>query len=128
MGRATVIIDECEQVFWHLVNSPTCEKYRVKIIDSLRELLRIAVSTGGKIYLSDADLSMNAISYVQSLIGYSLPTYILENTYKSPVNRDLFIYDSPALIKKQKSHSLLTKKSSFTQMDKSISLIGEPAI
>jgi hypothetical protein len=98
---ATVIIDECEQVFWHLVNSPTCEKYRVKIIDSLRELLRIAVSTGGKIYLSDADLSMNAISYVQSLIGYSLPTYILENTYKSPVNRDLFIYDSPAaLIKK----------------------------
>jgi len=99
--NTTIIIDECEQVFWHLVNSPTCEQYRVKIIDCLRELFRIVVNTGGKIYLADADLSMNAISYVQSLIGYSLPTYILENTYKSPINRDLFVYDSPAaLIKK----------------------------
>ncbi|MCA2504778.1 MAG: DUF3854 domain-containing protein [Microcystis sp. M54BS1] len=99
--NTTIIIDECEQVFWHLLNSPTCEKYRVKIIDSLRELLRIAVSTGGKIYLADADLSMNAIGYVQSLIGYSIPAYIIENTYKSPVTRDLIAYDSPAaLIKK----------------------------
>lgn len=98
---ATVIIDESEQVFWHLLNSPTCEKYRVKIIDCLRELFRIVVSTGGKIYLADADLSMNAISYVQSLIGYSVPTYVIENTYKSPVRRDLYVYDSPAaLIKK----------------------------
>lgn len=99
--NTTIIIDECEQVFWHLLNSPTCEKYRVKIIDCLRELFRIVVSTGGKIYLADADLTQNAISYVQSLIGYSVPTYVIENTYKSPVRRDLTVYDSPAaLIKK----------------------------
>jgi hypothetical protein len=47
--NTTVIIDECEQVFWHLLNSPTCEQYRTKIIDSLRELLRTAIATGGKI-------------------------------------------------------------------------------
>ena len=91
--NATIIIDECEQVFWHLLNSPTCEKYRAKIIDSLRELLRIVVSTGGKIYLSDADLSMNAIGYVQSLIGYPVPNYIIENTYKSPLKRELYLFD-----------------------------------
>ena len=90
--NTTIIIDECEQVFWHLLNSPTCEKYRVKIIDCLRELFRIVVSTGGKIYLADADLSMNAISYVQSLIGYSVPNYILENTYKSPIKRNLYLF------------------------------------
>ncbi len=90
--NTTIIIDECEQVFWHLLNSPTCEQYRVKIIDSLRELLKIAVSTGGTIYLADADLSMNAISYVQSLIGYSLPTYVIENTYKSPLKRNLYLF------------------------------------
>ncbi|WP_253852138.1 DUF3854 domain-containing protein, partial [Microcystis aeruginosa] len=90
--NTTIIIDEAEQVFWHLLNSPTCEQYRVKIIDCLRELFRIAVSTGGKIYLSDADLSMNAISYVQSLIGYSLPTYVSENTYKSPLKRNLYLF------------------------------------
>ena len=91
--NATIIIDEAEQVFWHLLNSPTCEQYRVKIIDCLRELFRIVVSTGGKIYLSDADLSMNAISYVRSLIGYSLPTYILENTYKFPLKRNLYLFE-----------------------------------
>ena len=90
--NTTIIIDECEQVFWHLLNSPTCEKYRSKIIDSLRELLRIAVSTGGKIYLSDADLGMNAIGYVQSLIGYPVPNYIIENTYKSPLKRNLYLF------------------------------------
>jgi hypothetical protein len=91
--NTTIIIDECEQVFWHLLNSPTCEQHRVKIIDSLRELLRIAVSTGGKIYLADADLGMNAVSYVQSLIGYPVESFILENTYKSPLKRDLYLFD-----------------------------------
>jgi hypothetical protein len=91
--NTTIIIDECEQVFWHLLNSPTCEKYRVKIIDCLRELFKIAVSTGGKIYLSDADLSMNAIGYVQSLIGYPVPNYIIENTYKSPLKRNLYLFE-----------------------------------
>jgi hypothetical protein len=89
----TIIVDECEQVFWHLLNSPTCEQHRVKIIDSLRELLRIAVSTGGKIYLADADLGMNAISYVRSLIGYPVESFILENSYKSPLKRDLYLFE-----------------------------------
>jgi hypothetical protein len=91
--NTTIIIDECEQVFWHLLNSPTCEQHRVKIIDSLRELLRIAVSTGGKIYLADADLGMNAVSYVQSLIGYPVESFILENRYKSPLKRDLYLFE-----------------------------------
>lgn len=92
-GNTTIIIDECEQVFWHLLNSPTCEKHRVKIIDCLRELFRIVVSTGGKIYLADADLSMNAISYVQSLIAYPVETFILENTYQSPAKKDLYLFE-----------------------------------
>lgn len=90
---ATVIIDECEQVFWHLLNSPTCEKNRVKIIDSLRELLRIVIATSGKIYLADADLKQNAISHVQSLIGYPVSTFIIENTYQSPIKRNLYRFN-----------------------------------
>lgn len=91
--NTTIIIDEAEQVFWHLLNSPTCEQYRVKIIDSLRELLRTAIATGGKIYLADADLGMNAISYVRSLIGYPVESFILENTYQSPLKRDLYLFE-----------------------------------
>jgi hypothetical protein len=91
--NTTIIIDECEQVFWHLLNSPTCEQYRVKIIDCLRELLRTAIATGGKIYLADADLRSNAIRYVQSLIGYPVETFILDNTYKSPLKRNLYLFE-----------------------------------
>lgn len=91
--NTTIILDECEQVFWHLLNSPTCEQYRVKIIDCLRELLRTAIATGGKIYLADADLSMKAISYVQSLIGYPVENFVLENTYQSPLKRDLYHFE-----------------------------------
>lgn len=93
-----IIIDEDEQVFWHLLNSPTCQKNRVKIIEAFGELLRTALSTGGKIYLSDADLSMNAIGYVQSKIGYRVETYIIENTYKPHKKRDLILFDSPAAV------------------------------
>ena len=107
----TIVVDECEQVFWHLLNSPTCQKHRVKIIDTFGELLKTAVSTGGKIYLSDADLGMNAISYVQAKIGYSVPTYVLENTYKSPVKRDLILFDNPdALIEKAEKMASMGEK------------------
>ncbi|WP_228008615.1 plasmid replication protein, CyRepA1 family [Microcystis aeruginosa] len=93
-----IIIDECEQVFWHLINSPTCQKNRVKIIDAFGELLKTAIATGGKIYLSDADLSMNAIGYVQSKIGYRVESFIIENTYKPYKKRDLILFDSPAAV------------------------------
>jgi hypothetical protein len=107
----TIIIDECEQVFWHLLNSPTCQKHRVKIIDTFGESLKIAMNTGGKIYLSDADLGMNAISYVQAKIGYSVPTYIIENTYKPPLKRNLYLFDNPdALIEKAEKMASMGEK------------------
>jgi hypothetical protein len=109
--NATIIIDECEQVFLHLLNSPTCQKHRVKIIDTFGELLRIAVSTGGKIYLSDADLGMNAIRYVQAKIGYSVPSYVLENTYRPYKKRDLILFDNPdALIEKAEKMASMGEK------------------
>ena len=107
----TIVVDECEQVFWHLLNSPTCQKHRVKIIDTFGELLKTAVSTKGKIYLSDADLGMNAISYVQAKIGYSVPTYVLENTYRPYKKRDLILFDNPdALIEKAEKMASMGEK------------------
>lgn len=79
--NALVIIDEAEQVFWHLLDSSTCQKNRVAIIDSLKQLLLTAVGTGGKIYLADADLSPIAIDYVRSLIGFPVLTWVVENQF-----------------------------------------------
>jgi hypothetical protein len=78
---AIVIIDEAEQVIWHLLNSTTCIQNRVAILETFQRLLQIVISTGGKIYISDADLSPIALDYILSLIGYRVKTWMVENTY-----------------------------------------------
>ncbi|MDJ0902204.1 MAG: DUF3854 domain-containing protein [Xenococcus sp. MO_188.B8] len=80
--NALVIIDEAEQVFWHLLNSRTCERNRIAIIESFKQLLLTAVGTGSKVYLADADLSPIALDYVRSLIGFPVKTWVVENQYK----------------------------------------------
>ncbi|GFE69073.1 plasmid replication protein, CyRepA1 family [Chroococcus sp. FPU101] len=77
---ASVIIDEAEQVFWHLLNGQTCLKNRVAILKTLKKLIQITLSTGGRVYLADADLSPIAINYVKSLAGFYAPTWIVNNT------------------------------------------------
>ena len=90
--EALVIIDEAEQVFWHMLNSNTCQDHRVKIIESFKQLLLTAVGTGGKIYLADADLSSIALDYVRSLIGLRVKTWVVENKYNRPQKRKLITY------------------------------------
>ena len=77
--EALVIIDEAEQVFWHMLDSSTCEKNRVAIINSFKQLLLTAVGTGGQVYLADADLSPFALDYVRALIGFPVQTWVVEN-------------------------------------------------
>jgi Domain of unknown function (DUF3854) len=78
---AIVIIDEVEQVIWHLLNSTTCIQNRVAILETFQQLLQTVIGTGGKIYLSDSDLSRIALDYIQSLIGYRVKTWVVENIY-----------------------------------------------
>ncbi|MDJ0648887.1 MAG: bifunctional DNA primase/helicase, partial [Xenococcaceae cyanobacterium MO_188.B19] len=79
--EAVVIIDEVEQVLWHLLNSKTCENNRVAIISSFKQLLQTVVGTGGKIIVADADLSPIALDYIRALIGFPIETYVLENKH-----------------------------------------------
>ncbi len=91
---ATVIIDEAEQVLWHVLNGSTCQKHRVRILTTFKALLQKVVGTGGKIYIADADLTNIAVSYIKALIGCDVPTWIVKNTY-NPVTtgqRVLFWY------------------------------------
>ena len=91
--NALVIIDEVEQVFWHLLDSSTCQKNRVAIIDSFKQLLMTAVGTGGKVYLADADLSLMALDYVRNLIDFPVKTWVVQNQYNpNKGKRKLIIY------------------------------------
>lgn len=89
---ALIVIDECEQVFWHLLNSNTCQSQRVQILENFKAVLQIAVSTGGKVYLSDADLSPIAIEYVKEMLGGEVGTWVVENTFKPVIARKAFLY------------------------------------
>ena len=89
---AIVVLDEIEQTLWHALNSKTCEKNRIAIIKNLQALLRNVIETGGKIYLSDADLSTISIDYIHQLIKTSVETWVLENNYIPNQKRELVSY------------------------------------
>ena len=102
---AVVILDEVEQVLWHMLESNTCKDYRVKIIDNFKQLLNVVVNTGGQIYLADADLSVIAVDYILELTqqvetcwgnpSVSRPQtnqpWLVENIYQ-PEQRQLITY------------------------------------
>lgn len=93
--NALIILDECEQVIWHLLNSETCSKTRCIILENFSSLLQVvADSPLGKIYLSDADLTPISIEFIKRLIGFHVPTYVVANTIKpSKGKRKVTIYD-----------------------------------
>jgi hypothetical protein len=79
-----IIIDEAEQVFWHLLNSSTCRKERVAILKSLQILIQDTLSHdgNGRVYLMDADLSDLAIDFVRSLAGFHVEPFVIVNDWK----------------------------------------------
>ena len=79
--EALLILDEVEQVLWHMFNSPTCQNNRVAIIQTFRELLRTIIGSGGKVILADADLSAISLDYIRGLLGYDIPIWVLENKH-----------------------------------------------
>jgi hypothetical protein len=82
---ALIIVDECESVFWHLLNSSTCYKQRVPILRNLKQLIQNALSSEeGKIYLSSADLSDNSIDYVRGLAESPIQPWVVVNEWQNP--------------------------------------------
>jgi Domain of unknown function (DUF3854) len=92
-----VVIDECEQVLWHMLNSVTCQRSRVAILQSFQELMRTVAESGGTVILSDADLSLVSIEYVRGLTDRYLDLWLLNNTHNpNQGKRSLTVHNSPA--------------------------------
>ncbi|NDJ25786.1 DUF3854 domain-containing protein [Nostoc sp. B(2019)] len=80
-----IIVDECDQVFWHLLNSGTeVAKRRVSVLKNLKQLVQnVLGSEHGKIYLSSADVSDNDVKYVLSLAGECrVNPFVIVNNYR----------------------------------------------
>ncbi|WP_265276771.1 plasmid replication protein, CyRepA1 family [Nostoc sp. KVJ3] len=89
-----IIIDECDQVFWHLLHSTTdVAKRRVAILRNFKQLVQnILGSEHGKIYLSSADASDTDIKYILSLAGeYKVNPFVIVNNYQ-PVSGKCYNY------------------------------------
>jgi len=76
-----VILDEAEQVLWHMLNSSTCSKERVPILKSFKTLIQNALSGEGRVVLSDADLTNVSIDYVRSLAGVDVEPFVIVNNF-----------------------------------------------
>jgi hypothetical protein len=74
-----VILDECEQSIWHLLNARTeVAKHRVEVLRNFQKLVQNTLeSENGKVYLSDADLSNVAIDFIKSLINFPIEPWIV---------------------------------------------------
>jgi hypothetical protein len=106
--NAVVVIDECDQVLWHLLNSPTCQSNRVAILQSFQRLLRTVAESDGTVILSDADLSRVSIEYIQKLTEGRMPLWLMVNGFlPSQGKRKLFVHESPG--------SLLSKAVSVVE-------------
>ncbi|MBD2492554.1 plasmid replication protein, CyRepA1 family, partial [Aulosira sp. FACHB-615] len=89
-----IIIDECDQVFWHLLNSTTdVAKRRVSILRNFKQLVQnVLGSEHGKIYLSSADASDTDVKYILSLAGeYRVNPFVIVNSYQ-PVSGKCYNY------------------------------------
>jgi hypothetical protein len=73
-----VILDECEQSIWHLLNARTeVAKHRVEVLRTFQELIQNTLeSEQGKVYLSDADLSDLSINYIRSLLSFPIEPWL----------------------------------------------------
>ncbi|MEG4529755.1 plasmid replication protein, CyRepA1 family [Microcoleus sp. D2_18a_D3] len=95
---AIVIIDECEQVIWHALNSSTCRENRVAILQTLQELIHNVLTTGGLVVAQDADLSDYSIDYLIALAGIPISPWVVINEWQPKRGRNVtfFATSNPA--------------------------------
>lgn len=93
-SNAVVIVDEADQVFWHLLNSNTeVKKHRVTVLRNLMQLFENVLSSSeGKIYLSSADVSDVDIKFVRSSVTFHVKPYVIVNEYQHQAG-DCYVYE-----------------------------------
>ena len=117
---AIVVLDEVEQVTWHLLNSSTCYEKRVSILETYSELLSVVAATGGLIIAQDADLSDLSIDFIRGLVkrqsDIDLHPWVVVNFWVDPSSCwEVTLYNS------HNAAPLLTQiKRSLSSSDKAI--------
>ncbi|WP_373479210.1 plasmid replication protein, CyRepA1 family [Geminocystis sp.] len=99
-----MVIDEAEQVSWHLLASLTeISKNRITKIVRIGNHGKMVIQANGMITIFDADLSDIGVKFYQFLFDISPEdTLVVENIYKPFENiRDCYIYDNVESLRSQ---------------------------
>jgi hypothetical protein len=91
---ALVIFDEAEQIFWHVLNSETCQKNRQAILETLKLLLQTVLTSGGQVISQDADLSDYSIDFVRELSGIDIEPWVAVNRWQPSEPWQIKFYDT----------------------------------
>jgi hypothetical protein len=94
-----VIVDECEQVFWHTLNASTeVKKHRPEVISQLATLFKNALThKNGGVILLDADLSDLSIEFVLGLAEVeNVKPWVVLNEWKPEQGRLVIPYEKPS--------------------------------
>ncbi len=107
---AIVILDEVEQIIWHLLNSSTCYDQRLQILATLKELIEVVLSTGGLVIAQDADLSNVSVDYLQGLAASPIEPWVVVNQWQPEHAWTVHYYDTknPAPLMTQMENVLAT--------------------
>ncbi len=88
-----IILDEVEQIIWHLLNSSTCIDKRAILCRMFTELMQTVLSSGGLIIAQDADLSDYAIDYLIDCVGFKVNPQVYVNEYQHSQQRKVIVYN-----------------------------------
>ena len=89
---AVIILDEVEQIIWHLLNSSTCTDKRAVLCRMFTELMQTVLSSEGLVIAQDADLSDYAIDYLIACAGGKINPTIYVNEYQHSQKRKVIVY------------------------------------
>lgn len=92
--KGTVILDECEQSFWSLLSSSTCENNRLPILKQFSKLIgnTLAEDGQGRVILSDADLSNLSLNLIRDVVGRNIKPFIIKNNWEPGENERWNVY------------------------------------
>ena len=80
-NNGLVIIDEAELGLKHLITGSTCKRSRLKLIKTFTEIINDCLMMGGRVILSDADLSDLSINYIRESLPIPINPFIVKNEY-----------------------------------------------
>lgn len=87
---AWLLLDEVDQVLWHMLHSNTCQHNRSAILESFRQLVNVV----DKIIMTSADLNKVCIDYVEGLIDEPVTRCVIRNNWRHPL-RPCYVCDKP---------------------------------